>query len=170
MRLSLPDGLFFPPFPSFLCDPFFLSTFIHWISVFPYRPPFTFSTTSTALLLLPLSFFLLSLFSLHYSSLSSGERCLTQSPWSSRARWRGSWVWWTTCLALSATTTRCPPGPESTAPTRRSISNHNTTDDSCPTFHTSKGSYFALACRAAWKKTIKYISWLLKTPKIVCFP
>lgn len=59
--------------------------------------------------------------SLDYLSLSSEEPSLTRSPWSSRAQWRESWIWWTTCLALSATTTHCPPGLASTTPTRRSI-------------------------------------------------
>lgn len=59
--------------------------------------------------------------SLDYLSLSSREPSLTRSPWSSRAHWRESWIWWTTCPALSATTTRCPPGLASTTSTRRSI-------------------------------------------------
>lgn len=58
---------------------------------------------------------------LDYLSLFSGDPSLTRSPWSSRAQWRESWIWWTTCPALSATTTRCPPGLASTAPRRRSI-------------------------------------------------
>lgn len=116
--LFLPDRLSFS-FPFFLCDPFFLFTFIHvslsWLlSLFVFFLQLLLSTHP------PISLFSSFLSALSLSS-SSGERCLTRSPWSSRVQWRESWVWWTTCPALSATTTRCPPGPASTAPTRRSI-------------------------------------------------
>lgn len=55
---------------------------------------------------------------------------LTRSLWPSGVQWRESWVWWTTCRAPSASTTRCPPrpprpprtpSPAGTAATRRSI-------------------------------------------------
>lgn len=115
--LFLPDELSF----SF---PFFLSTFVHvflsWLLSFHFPCPCLFFN-NFCLFSFSLFLSLVCLFSLHYLSLSSGERSLTRSPWSSRAQWRESWVWWTTCLALSATSTRCPPSPASTAPTRRSI-------------------------------------------------
>lgn len=124
-RLFLPDRLpfslcFFLVIHSFslhlfmcLCLDFCLS-FPLPLSIFPkllLSPSFSF----------PLFLSLVFPFLLHHLSLSSGEHSLTRSPWSSRVQWRESWVWWTTCLALSATTTRCPPSPASTAPTRRSI-------------------------------------------------
>lgn len=116
-----------------------------WTSVFLLPSAFLFLP-----LLLSLYFSLsITLISLHYPSLSSGERCLTRSPWSSRVQWRESWVWWTTCPALSATSTRYPPSPASTAATRRSIITSNTTDDSPPPFHTSSGCYLSPICRAA---------------------
>lgn len=103
-------------FPD-LCDSSFSSTFIHvsLSSVFP--SPLSLSVLSHLLCLpVPVS---LSVF-LDYLSLFSGDPSLTRSPWSSRAQWRESWIWWTTCPALSATTTRCPQGLASTALTRRS--------------------------------------------------
>lgn len=121
---------------SCLCDSSFLSPFIHvslsWLLSF-CSPVLVFLyhlCCPSVSLSLPVS-----LVSLHYPSLYSGERCLTRSPWSSRVQWRESWVWWTTCPALSATSTRCPPSPASTVLTRRSIITSNTTDDSPPPFH-----------------------------------
>lgn len=135
--LFLPDPLsFFPHLFMCLCPDFCLSFPLH-LCPFPQTSAF-FSFS--------LSLSLFCLFSLHCISLSSGERSLTRSPWSSRVQWRESWVWWTTCLALSATTTRCPPSPASTAPTRRSIITRMMTHF----LHSmSNGSYFYPTCRAA---------------------
>lgn len=100
--------------------------------------------------------------SLDYLTLFSGDPSLTRFPWSSRAQWRESWIWWTTCPALSATTTRCPPGLASTAPTRRSIIAKMMTHS------------LHVMCRAAQviKENEKWLScspcfkiWLLKNPE-----
>lgn len=100
----------FPHLFTCLCLEFYLSFSFSLVLVFFFPPKNP-----------PLPPFLSVSLSPHYLSLSSGERSLTRSPWSSRVQWRASWVWWTTCPALSATTMRCPPSPASTAPTRRSI-------------------------------------------------
>lgn len=122
---------------------FILSLLVYscvWTSVSPTCPFYSFPTSSAAPL--SLSATLLCLSSPHYPSSSSGGRCLTRSPWSSRVRWRGSWVWWTTCRALSATTTRCRQSPASTALTRRSITSSETSHDSLHSFHFNT-SYFS---------------------------
>lgn len=102
-----------------------------------------------------------SLFFLNYLSLFNGDPSLTRSPWSSRAQWRESWIWWTTCPALSATTTRCPPGLASTAPTRRSIITKMMTHSlhfMCRAAQVIKENEKWLRC-SPWFKI-----WLLKNP------
>lgn len=173
MCLFLPDRLSVS-FPFFLCHPFFLSTFIHvslsWILSFLLPCPCLFFPPKNP----PLPPFLSVSLSPHYLSLSSGERSLTRSPWSSRVQWRASWVWWTTCPALSATTMRCPPSPASTAPTRRSIITRMMTHF----LHLIRpvGLIPLLTCRAAQvimrKWQLQWRScccnfWLLKNPEIL---
>lgn len=145
-----------------LSFPFFLSTIIHvslsWILSLLLPCPCLLFIQKPHPLFLPISLSV----SLHYLSLSRGERSLTRSPWSSRVQWRESWVWWTTCPALSATTMRCPPGPASTAPTRRSIITRTMTHS------------LHFMCRTAqvitrkWKRrwcSLCCKFWLLKNPE-----
>lgn len=111
----LPDWLLF--YPSLWLIPFFY-IYSH-VSVFCLS--FSFIPVCSSTPYLPFLSLFPSLFFLYYLSLFSGDPSLTRSPWSSRAQWRESWIWWTTSPALSATTTPCPPGLASKAPTRRSI-------------------------------------------------
>lgn len=146
------------PFPISVSDPFLPHLFT-CRCLLSFLPPLSLSVLSHLLCLpVPVS---LSVF-LDYLSMFSGGPSLTRSPWSSRAQWRESWIWWTTCPALSATTTRCPRGLASTAPTRRSTIAKMMTHSLhfiCRAAQVIKENEKWLRCSPCFK------IWLLKNPE-----